>query len=53
MFGGHEPPVSFHGPAVNLSLFQTDILVLFGLTVRQAQEFAFGNNTVRPEGSRK
>ena len=34
-----------HGPAINLSLLQTLTLRFFGLTVRQALELVFGNNS--------
>ena len=35
VFGGHEPPVSLHGPAKNLPLLQ-NLTFWFGLPVRWA-----------------
>ena len=40
----HKPFVSLLGPAINLSLFQTLTSCLFGLTMCQAHEFAFGSS---------
>ena len=41
----HEPPISLHGPAINLSLLQTNVLLLFGLTVCRHTDLMFGNKT--------
>lgn len=45
-FWGHEPPISFHGPAVNLSTSKPRHFGLFGLTVQWAQELEFSNSDV-------
>ena len=37
-FLGHEPPVSLHGLAINLSLLKLRRFSLFGLTVHRAHE---------------
>lgn len=43
---GHEPPISFHGPAINLSTFKPQHFALFSLMVHWAQDLAFSNSDV-------
>ena len=42
-FGEYEIPTSLHGPTINLSQLQTDIFILFGLTVHWATELVLGS----------
>ena len=41
-FGGHEPPVSLHGPAINLSLLHTPTLRFVWPRCEPGPRIAFG-----------